>query len=338
FNIKDPKNLGLFRKIIEKQITPGQLVKMSTEELASKELAEWREQEAKHQLDIIQKTELELMTMSNKYLVKTHKGEEIIEEAGKELDERESATSTTTTVPAPLLEALQDTTSKHKSHLFDLNCQICSGKIKEEEADKDKSSTSSSSTSIRKRSEKSSKQSSHHSESSSKRSDKDRRDHDRKKKDHDKERSHHRPSRSKDRHHRHRTPEQQSFSPEMGPVVWKGVINSAETGKVNVQALDMSGSTDLADLEMPSSLDIVGRIRPEMVWEYVNQTRRAGTRDIVVFKFTPASDSDRKHYSSFLSHMYKHNRFAVVGTVSKLIKDFYVVPLPKDSPIPLALV
>lgn len=146
----------------------------------------------------------------------------------------------------------------------------------------------------------------------------------------------------------------------MGPVVWKGVINSAETGKVNVQALDvsctyfvfqwtkdfnthfnlsqMSGSTDLADLEMPSSLDIVGRIRPEMVWEYVNQTRRAGTRDIVVFKFTPASDSDRKHYSSFLSHMYKHNRFAVVGAVSKLIKDFYVVPLPKDSPIPLALV
>ena len=100
----------------------------------------------------------------------------------------------------------------------------------------------------------------------------------------------------------------------------------------------MSGSTDLADLEMPSSLDIVGRIRPEMVWEYVNQTRRAGTRDIVVFKFTPASDSDRKHYSSFLSHMYKHNWFAVVGAVSKLIKDFYVVPLPKDSPIPLALV
>ena len=100
----------------------------------------------------------------------------------------------------------------------------------------------------------------------------------------------------------------------------------------------ISGSTELADLEMPSSLDIVGRIRPEMVWDYVNQTRRAGTRDIVVFKFTPASDSDRKHYSSFLSHMYKHNRFAVVGAVSKLIKDFYVVPLPKDSPIPLALV
>lgn len=178
---------------------------MSTEELASKELAEWREQEAKHQLDIIQKTELELMSMSNKYLVKTHKGEEIIEEAGKELDERESATSTTTAVPAPLLEALQDTTSKHKSHLFDLNCQICTNKIKEEEVEKDKSSTSSSTNSSRKQNDKSSKQSSHHSESSSKRSEKDRRERDRKKKEEERERSRRRPSRSKDRHHRHRS-------------------------------------------------------------------------------------------------------------------------------------
>ena len=51
---------------------------MTAEELASKELAEWREREAKHSLEIIQKTELELMSMSTKYLVKTHKGEEII--------------------------------------------------------------------------------------------------------------------------------------------------------------------------------------------------------------------------------------------------------------------
>ena len=35
-------------------------------------------------------------------------------------------------VPAAL-EMLQDTTSKHKSHLFDLNCQICSDKLKEDE-------------------------------------------------------------------------------------------------------------------------------------------------------------------------------------------------------------
>lgn len=116
-----------------------QLVKMTAEELASEELAEWRERETKHQLDIIQKTELELMTMSNKYLVKTHKGEEIIEEAGKEqllLEvERETSGSAAATLAPVELDALQDTTSRHESHLFDLNCRICSGKVESAQSD-----------------------------------------------------------------------------------------------------------------------------------------------------------------------------------------------------------
>jgi len=91
------------------------------------------------------------------------------------------------------------------------------------------------------------------------------------------------------------------------------------------------------EVDIPGSLDIVGRIRPEMVWDYVNQTRKAGSRDILIVKFSPSTDADKKNYSAFLSHMCKCNRFAVVGLTSKLIKDFYIVPLPKDSPIPLAL-
>ena len=110
----------------------GQLVKMTAEELASKELAEWREREAKHQLEIIQKTELELMTMPAKYLVKSHKGEEIIEDKSSE-STRVNKSEDSDAAVAPVLEMLQDTTSKHKSHFFDLNCQICSGKLKEEE-------------------------------------------------------------------------------------------------------------------------------------------------------------------------------------------------------------
>ncbi len=39
---------GLFRKILTGQIKPGHLVQMSTEELASKALAMWREKETKH--------------------------------------------------------------------------------------------------------------------------------------------------------------------------------------------------------------------------------------------------------------------------------------------------
>ena len=48
FNIKDLKNEGLFRKILTGQIKPDHLVRMTADELASEELAEWRQKESQH--------------------------------------------------------------------------------------------------------------------------------------------------------------------------------------------------------------------------------------------------------------------------------------------------
>lgn len=47
FNTRDSKNTGLYRKILKGTISPSQLAKMTSEELASKELLEWREREEK---------------------------------------------------------------------------------------------------------------------------------------------------------------------------------------------------------------------------------------------------------------------------------------------------
>ncbi|XP_058065845.1 uncharacterized protein LOC131215472 [Anopheles bellator] len=80
FNIKDRKNLSLFQKISEKSIEPKQLVRMTADELASQELAQWRENETKHQLEMIKKTELESLACAKNYVLKTHKGEEMIED------------------------------------------------------------------------------------------------------------------------------------------------------------------------------------------------------------------------------------------------------------------
>ncbi|XP_050096241.1 uncharacterized protein LOC126578077 isoform X2 [Anopheles aquasalis] len=84
FNIKDRKNLSLFQKICEKIIEPKQLVRMTADELASQELAQWRENETKHQLEMIKKTELESLACAKNYVVKTHKGEELIEGKGED--------------------------------------------------------------------------------------------------------------------------------------------------------------------------------------------------------------------------------------------------------------
>lgn len=42
--------------------------------MASQELAMWRERENQHQLDMIKKTELDLLNCNRQYVFKTHKG------------------------------------------------------------------------------------------------------------------------------------------------------------------------------------------------------------------------------------------------------------------------
>lgn len=48
--------------------------------MASQELAMWRERENKHQLDMIKKSELEMLTINRTYVLKTHKGEQVMED------------------------------------------------------------------------------------------------------------------------------------------------------------------------------------------------------------------------------------------------------------------
>lgn len=80
YNIKDLKNEQLFRKICTKEIGPYRFVRMTAEELASQELSEWRQNENKHQLDMIKKNELDLLTQPKNYILKSHKGEEVMED------------------------------------------------------------------------------------------------------------------------------------------------------------------------------------------------------------------------------------------------------------------
>lgn len=64
FNIKQPQNT-LFRRIaLEKTLSPYELVRLTADEMACTELAEWRQREAKHEIDMIKKTELENLQQS----------------------------------------------------------------------------------------------------------------------------------------------------------------------------------------------------------------------------------------------------------------------------------
>merc|ERR1712018_169811 len=66
FNIKDEKNVGFFRKIINGHIKPKDLVNMTGEEMANKELKEWRQSTNKHDIDKIKSHGLDLLKMGSK--------------------------------------------------------------------------------------------------------------------------------------------------------------------------------------------------------------------------------------------------------------------------------
>lgn len=79
FNLKDEKNNGLFRKVLTRRIGPRSLVAMTAEELASKELQQWRQAELKQDIEKIKAHELDMITRGDKVVIKTHKGDQIIE-------------------------------------------------------------------------------------------------------------------------------------------------------------------------------------------------------------------------------------------------------------------
>ncbi|XP_023652557.2 death-inducer obliterator 1 isoform X2 [Paramormyrops kingsleyae] len=51
FNLKDPKNKGLFYRVVGGEVTPFRLVRLSPEELLSREIAEWRQRESTEVLE-----------------------------------------------------------------------------------------------------------------------------------------------------------------------------------------------------------------------------------------------------------------------------------------------
>merc|ERR1719447_1779686 len=136
YNIKDSKNDGLFRRILLKDVSPIEVVGMTADEYASKELQQWREQEAKKDIEAIKTHELDMIALGNTFVMKTHKGEQVIENPDG-------------SVPAPSndpvvlpeeqkleVEArekgLSKETWKHPDHgdeTLGAQCDVCSGKI-----------------------------------------------------------------------------------------------------------------------------------------------------------------------------------------------------------------
>uniref|UniRef100_A0A8C5JDA3 Death inducer-obliterator 1 n=1 Tax=Junco hyemalis TaxID=40217 RepID=A0A8C5JDA3_JUNHY len=131
FNLKDPKNQGLFHRVLREEISLSKLVRMKPEELLSKELSVWKEKPAKAVEPRSKSHEIKKTAVKREHVPAVS-----MEDSPpvSDSDEQQESTRTAPNLNSPpsldvFSSMLKDTTSQHRAHLFDLNCKICTGQI-----------------------------------------------------------------------------------------------------------------------------------------------------------------------------------------------------------------
>jgi hypothetical protein len=84
-----------------------------------------------------------------------------------------------------------------------------------------------------------------------------------------------------------------------------------------------------------SPVPVVGRISPDTVWDYINKVKKS--KDILVFRLSPAAPIDSEGYMEFFKYFSSRERIGVIGGIESPLKDVYLVPLPKQAPVPKCL-
>ncbi|KAM5325024.1 PHD finger protein 3 isoform 3-T3 [Glossophaga mutica] len=342
FNLKDPKNNILFKKVLKGEVTPDHLIRMSPEELASKELAAWRRRENRHTIEMIEKEQREV---ERRPITKiTHKGEieiesdapmkeqdaamEIQEHAGnKSLEKTEGSEKQKEEVDS----MSKDTTSQHRQHLFDLNCKICIGRMappvddlspkkvkvvvgvsrkhSDNEAESIADALSSTSNILASEFFEEEKQESPKSTFS-----------------------------PAPRPEMPGTVEVESTFLARLNFIWKGFINMPSVAKFVTKAYPVSGSAEYLTEDLPDSIQVGGRISPQTVWDYVEKIKASGTKEICVVRFTPVTEEDQISYTLLFAYFSSRKRYGVAANNMKQVKDMYLIPLGATDKIPHPLV
>ncbi|XP_054456038.1 PHD finger protein 3 [Anoplopoma fimbria] len=339
FNLKDTKNNVLFKRVLKGEISPGNLIRMSPEELASKELAAWRQRENRHTIEMIEKEQREA---ERRPITKiTHKGEIEIESQEPvkapepaEFEPPLKATEDSVEPPntpekkAASADAGKDTTRQHKSHLFDLNCKICTGRMAPPVEEAPTKVVKVATTVVRRQSTKV-----------------------------EETKSTATPPIDDDLHltvleesfrnaqsgyegrsdYKAGRDEEAAFLTNLNSL-WQGFIHMHSVAKFVTKAFPVSGILDNLTEDLPDSIQVGGRITPQIVWDYLEKIRATGTKEVCLIRFCPETEEDEISYTLLYAYFSSRRRFGVVSNNLKQVKDMYLIPLGATEKVPHQLV
>ncbi|XP_069478603.1 SPOC domain-containing protein 1 isoform X2 [Ambystoma mexicanum] len=302
FNLRDPKN-KLFREVVLGEVTPQCLVLMSPTELASQELTEWRDQENKHALDIIEEEERKVQTWQVTKL--THKG---LIEIDADTDQMLSLED----LEGPLLAKEQalgahlpaksknkDLPNQHKGSLPD--CFIWS----ENEPSQKKT------TSVLERfPSKEAAENSHISNG---------------------ERS----IASNDSNEKMGpVPARNLHQKAVQVTVWTGFLKMFTLKKFAAKAFHVSGYGNGLCQALPEVIEAQSCILPEAVWEYMDKIWPAESKEMSIMRFSPSDAKDAHAYSLLYAYLNNKQRYGILTCEAM---EAFVVPLASYQPIPSKL-
>ncbi|XP_054636413.1 uncharacterized protein si:ch73-181d5.4 isoform X2 [Dunckerocampus dactyliophorus] len=140
FNLKDPRHKGFLYRVVQGDISPFRLVRMSQKDMQAtkapdqnvKDTSEVKNAAAKVP-GLSQKPEVVKVDLSCLNITKPERrsvgNKRSMPTPTLTLKNRGSEPRKESAVPDVLTCMLKDTTSEHKAHLFDLKCKICTGQI-----------------------------------------------------------------------------------------------------------------------------------------------------------------------------------------------------------------
>uniref|UniRef100_A0A667YMX8 PHD finger protein 3 n=1 Tax=Myripristis murdjan TaxID=586833 RepID=A0A667YMX8_9TELE len=332
FNLKDTKNNVLFKRVLKGEISPSNLIRMNPEELASKELAAWRQRENRHTIEMIEKEQREA---ERRPITKiTHKGEiEIESQEPVKVEPPPKVPEDTADLPlekkSESTKTDKDTTSQHRSHLFDLHCKICTGRMAPPVEEAPTKVVKVATTVVRRQSTKVEETKSAPS-----------------------------PVKEDDLH---LTVLEESFlnaksASSEGRLeytsgrddeaaflanlksLWRGFINMPAVAKLVTKAFPVSGILDNVTEDLPDSIQVGGRISPQTVWDYLEKIRATGTKEVCLIRFSPETEEDEISYTLLYAYFSSRRRFGVVSNNLKQVKDMYLIPLGATEKVPHQLV
>nr|XP_020838674.1 LOW QUALITY PROTEIN: SPOC domain-containing protein 1 [Phascolarctos cinereus] len=326
FNLRDPRNKDLFLQVIRGDITPQGLVRMSATELASQELAEWRDREVKHGLEIIEKQQREAPRC--RVTKVTHKGEIEIHP-----DVDQTLTLEDLTEPASRLDLSlrpqpgaaesqsgRDTTEQHESHFLDPDCRVCMGW----EAPRGGRGFNAPRSTPLSRSRVTSNPQKLPSPASLPRVDTSL------------------PGMSKSRTGTQTQPQdrpelasclRQVLKPKalQGQPLWEGALEMFSIKRFTTKAFLVHGYSSQLIQALPKVIYSAGCVLPEAVWDYLDSIWPSEAKDVSVVRLCPRGARDAQNYNMLYSYLNNKQRY---GMVASEHLDMFLVPLPAFQPVP----